>query len=155
MRITFVCTGNTCRSVMAEALFKHMIKGTVLEDIEVDSAGTAASPNFTIFGELKEVFEENGMDVGNHVSKMINKEIMESSDYVLVMTSSHQEAISNRFPELRYKVKMLSEFAEDEIKDIEDPIGRGKRAYEKTFKVIKGYIEKIVERLKNEFEENR
>jgi len=148
-KITFVCTGNTCRSVMAERLFRQIAKKENLE-IDTDSAGTAAMPHYTIFGDLQLVMEENGIDYRGHIPTLVSKDVLENTDLVLVMTKGHKEEINSRFPEYIEKVYMLSEYAGDGEKDIADPIGMGADAYRKAFGEIKYYLEKIVEKIKDE-----
>jgi protein-tyrosine phosphatase len=147
-KITFVCTGNTCRSVMAEKIFERMARGTELENIESDSAGTAAMSHYRVFGDLKEVIEENGLSADGHVPKMISRFIIEESDLVVVMTESHRKNIMERFPGCDDKVFLLSEFAGEGRKDVTDPIGRGIEVYRQTFNEIKEYMNKVIERLK-------
>lgn len=151
-KITFVCTGNTCRSVMAERTFRKLIKDTPLNDIEVDSAGVAAMPYYEIFGDLKEVMDENKIDYSGHVPRMIDKSIVGNSDVILVMTGAHKQEVDYRFPRDKDKVFLLSEYADGAREDIVDPIGLGKEAYRKSFKEISVYLKKLAEKLSYEFE---
>ncbi len=154
-RITFVCTGNTCRSVMAERVFKDMVRETPLAGIIIDSAGTAAMPNYAIIGDLKVVMDEEGIDYSGHAPRMISKKIVKTTDLMLTMTSSHKEQIKYMYPEYREKIFLLSEYADGNEKDILDPIGLGKDTYRKAFKEIGGYLEKLMEKLNEELEGKR
>ncbi|MEA3506738.1 MAG: low molecular weight protein arginine phosphatase [Elusimicrobiota bacterium] len=149
-KITFVCTGNTCRSVMAEKIFNRMVRGTELENIESDSSGTAAMPHYRVFGDLKEVIEENGLSADGHVPRMVSSKIMEESDLIIVMTEAHRKNIMERFTGCKDKIFLLSEFAGEDSKDITDPIGKGIDVYRQTFNEIKEYMNKVIERLNND-----
>ena len=135
---------------MAEKIFQQLIKNTSFNGIEVDSAGTAAMPYYAIVGDLKAVMDEKGVNYAGHIPQMIDEGVMKSSDVILVMTNSHSEEIIYKYPEYKDKVFLLSEYAEGVEKNIDDPIGMGKEAYRKSFSEIKMYLEKIVEKLKNE-----
>ncbi|MFC2061523.1 low molecular weight protein arginine phosphatase [Elusimicrobiota bacterium] len=149
-KITFVCTGNTCRSVMAQKIFERLIKDTELSELETDSAGTAAMPYYAIVGEIKQVMDENEVDYSGHIPKKIDQDILKDSSIVLVMTETHREDILMAYGDYDDKIFLLSEYAEGDIKDIADPIGMGVETYRESFIEIKDYIEKIIERLKNE-----
>ena len=149
-KVTFVCTGNTCRSVMAEYLFKRMLKDAEIDDIEVGSAGTAAMPHYSIFGELAEVFEENGLEYTDHTPTMINRKILKESDLLLVMTKNHKKYINKWFPGYEEKVYLLTEFSGAGKDDVKDPIGQGIEAYREAYEEIKENLEKIIEKLTDE-----
>src|SRR3989339_972981 len=153
-KIVFVCTGNTCKSVMAHKIFEQLIKNTALENLEVDSAGTAAMPYYAILGVLKEVMDEHRVDYSGHIPKMIDREILESADYVVVMTEGHREDINFAFPGFEGKLFLLSELAVGEKKDIPDPIGLGVESYRNTFKIINKYAVKFLERLLKDAEKD-
>lgn len=132
---------------MAEKTFQRLIKNTPLNNIEVDSAGTAAMPFYEIYGDLKEVMDENEIDYSGHTAKMIDKSIMDDSDIVLVMTRAHKQEVDYRFPGDKEKVFLLSEYADGAREDVMDPIGLGKEAYRNSFEEIRKYLVKLVEKL--------
>ncbi|MFH1415305.1 MAG: low molecular weight protein arginine phosphatase [Elusimicrobiota bacterium] len=150
-KVTFVCTGNTCRSVMAERSFKKMIEASPIESILADSAGTAAMPHYAIIGDLKAVMDEKGIDYSGHKPRLLNMGIMKETDLVLAMTEEHKVEIVYRFPEEKEKVFMLSEYVSGEYVDISDPIGLGVEAYRESFDEISEYLIKLKEKLENEF----
>jgi protein-tyrosine phosphatase len=135
---------------MAEKIFESLIKNTHLKEIEVNSAGTAAMSHHAIMADLKEVMDQNKIKYTGHLPQRLDKNIMEKSDLILVMTRSHKEEVSWRFPQFKNKVLLLSEYSDNEQRDIIDPIGQGKDAYRKAFGDIKDYLIKLVEKLSNE-----
>lgn len=156
-KIIFICTGNTCRSVMAEKMFIKRIKNTGLKDVVVDSAGTHAMPYYAIVGDLKTVMDENSVDYAGHIPQMIDENIMKSSDLVIVMTKDHKEEISRRFPAYKDKVFLLTEYADDDNKnkDIIDPIGMSVETYRNVYKQIAENLDKLKEKLDEKSQKNR
>ena len=150
MRITFVCTGNTCRSVMAEKVFNKMLRDKGIEGAMADSAGTAAMSHYSIYGDLELVFDEKGVEHGGHTPRRVDRAIMEEADLVLVMTRGHREFLLEFFPEHSGKVYMLSEYAEGTEEDVPDPIGQGVEAYRRAYCEIERYLENVIERIRDE-----
>ena len=145
--ILFVCTGNSCRSVMAEGFLKKKLKEKNRIDVEVYSAGIMMLSGSGATDMTKQVLANEGIDVSNHHSQKITKEMLKKSDIILVMEHLHEERILEIAPELKNRVFLLKEFAK--IKgnslNIEDPIGMPVEFYERTFSVIKEAVEKIME----------
>ena len=133
---------------MAEYAFKKLVKGTPIEYIKINSAGTAAMPHYTIFGDLEEVMNENGLDFHGHSPTLLNEDILKETDLALVMTCFHKEEINRRFSHYKDKVFLLSGYVDGVDKDIDDPLGQGKDAYERTYNIIERYLERLVDKLK-------
>ncbi|MGB9804694.1 MAG: low molecular weight protein arginine phosphatase [Desulfofundulus sp.] len=123
MKIMFVCTGNTCRSSMAEALARDMVARRGLQgEIEVFSAGIAALPGSEASPQAVEVMEEMGLDLRSHRATLLTRRDLEEADLVLTMTESHKRLIREQAPDLAGKIFTLSEYA-GRGGDIPDPFG--------------------------------
>ena len=147
--ILFVCTGNSCRSIMAEGLLKKALKGLGKGNFEVSSAGTGARDGFTPTFETIEVMKEEGVDVSGYKSKRLTDELINEADLILVMEAAHKEDIAIRVPEAAPKTYLLKEFGLEKTKmdpeylGVPDPIGRPMEVYEASFNAIKREIERI------------
>lgn len=106
-RFLFVCTGNTCRSPIAEALLKHKSNGS----IEVKSAGINAFPGSEASRWTKAVLKEKGLD-DKHASQNINEDLVKWADVILTMTDNHKRVLQQQFPNDAGKVHTLKEFVE-------------------------------------------
>ncbi|MDK2798811.1 MAG: protein arginine phosphatase [Clostridiales bacterium] len=153
-KILFVCTGNTCRSSMAEGLFKKMLEDNGIKDIEVTSAGTAVFFPSGASKHAVEVMKEKGIDLSVHQSKQINDEMIEQADLILTMTVNHQQQLLRICPQAADKIFTLKEFAygiEDiDVPDISDPFGLPKEYYEQCAKEIYLSLVKVIEKIKSE-----
>ncbi len=147
--ILFICTGNVCRSPMAEGIFRFLSKHR--QELTCESAGLAAYPGFPASPNALKVARKYGVDITSHLSKNISEEILKNADYVFAMTSTHLQVIKEQFPEYSKRVYILKEFAQTDdgsfSPDVDDPIGQDEIVYELCFieleKAIKGVLEKI------------
>lgn len=145
--ILFVCTGNTCRSSMAEAMFKDLIKEIDgYEDIKVLSAGTWAIQGQKASGNAIIALKEKNIDLNGHMSKAITKEMVEEADLILTMTRNHKSQILNALPETKDKVHTLKEFAHGNTGglDISDPYGQDIEIYKACANEIEEALKKII-----------
>lgn len=147
MKILFVCTGNTCRSPMAENLFKDMIKNENIDVEKVGSAGINAIPHQFASENSVEVIGEKNIDLESHRSQMLTMKLTEEYDLILTMTNSHKEVILNTAPWLDKKVFTLKEYV-GLNGDIADPFGGSVEIYRDSLNDIEDSLKKLIEKLK-------
>ncbi len=143
MKILFICTGNTCRSPMAEGILKDFAMKNGLS-LDVSSAGTHATKGLPAAQFAVEGMKDIGIDISNHSSNQVNREMLENADLVLTMSNSHKNQLLSQYPFTKDKLFLLNEYAFGTDRQIEDPFGAPKRYYEKARDQIYEAIEEIV-----------
>lgn len=142
MKILFVCTGNTCRSPMAQALLEKIAKDKGL-NIEVKSAGIFALDGQKASANAIEVMKQEGIDLENHRARIIHRDLLEEADLILTMSKSHKEALLSKFDFVKGKVYTLKEYAYGKEEDIEDPFGGDIRDYRRAKEEIKEALKQL------------
>ncbi|WP_100332480.1 low molecular weight protein arginine phosphatase [Bacillus xiapuensis] len=143
MKILFVCTGNTCRSPMAEALLRHR-----RPDWSVKSAGIYAASDCPISEQAKLALEEKKIDA-EHISQGISEEILEWADVVLTMTASHRSMLISQFPEAAQKIHVFKQYVRGQQEDVQDPFGGSIEQYRMTRDELEQLMEQLIEKLSN------
>lgn len=145
-RVLFVCTGNTCRSPMAEALFRKAVEGR--DEYSVKSAGVAASKNASASPETAAIVRGRNSSLKNFGSSPVNEELLKEATHVFTMTRGHLAVLEDLFPEYSDKYYLACEFVDVPGRglgsDVPDPIGMGTSAYEDVANVMEMAIPAII-----------
>jgi protein-tyrosine-phosphatase len=146
--ILFVCTGNSCRSIMAEAYMRHRA-GELGLPYDVRSAGTSTYDGLRPSREALALLEEEGVDIDGLESKKISREMIKWADVILVMEPLHREAVISGMPQAAEKVFLLGDFPNGSTdKSVPDPVGRTINYYKVTYNLITSSVEGLIKWLK-------
>jgi protein-tyrosine-phosphatase len=149
-RILFVCYGNLCRSVLAEALAKKLKAERGLDHLALASAGIGALPDYQAPQQIVDVAKERGLDVTEHRSRTLSPSLIDWADLVLVMESYMMDKIHNMWPEKDAdKVFLLGSFAlgDTVVRDIDDPYGGSPEDFQRCFSEIEASVQGVVRTL--------
>ena len=146
--VLFICTGNICRSPMAEGLLRQMSAGR----IEAASAGLGAGRGQQPSAHAVNVLKEEGIDISDIRSQPVSAHLLEKADYIFTMTRDHLDMLLLLFPEMAGKARLLrfDEAAKGGRADVTDPIGGTRQTYESCKEDIKRAIPRVIEMITGE-----
>jgi len=141
-RILVVCTGNICRSPMAEELLRSSLPKT---GFLVQSAGVAALVGESADPLAIRVMQEHGYDIMSHRAQQLNQPLLLNSDLVLSLDQSHNDWINSRYPHLRGRAHKFGRWQNN--MDIADPYRKPQAAFEQAFQDIRISTENWIKRI--------
>jgi protein-tyrosine phosphatase len=150
--ILFVCSGNICRSPMAEAMLRSMMPQDWHSEVKIYSAGTLGIEGAPADERAKRVMEEININLRSHRSQGVTPESVKNCDYILVMSSDHLDYFREHFPEHMDKVHLLRSFKRDdpladELVSIADPVDAPLERFRDTRDMIQKEIMRILPQL--------
>ena len=143
--VLFVCTGNTCRSALAQAIFSQKSREAGLE-IRFLSAGTTALEGDPASAHARTVAREKGLDLDSHVAAAVSAEHVAQADVILTMREAQKAEILARFPEAGGKVFVIGEYLDNSGHEVPDPFGLGLDEYRKTAATIEHFAHLFFEK---------
>lgn len=140
--VVTVCTGNICRSPLAEYLFRSRLEGV---SAKVSSAGIQALVNQPADVLAQEIAQTHGLDLSPHLGRQVEKSVLEEHELVLVMEDHHRDYIRSRFPQVSGKVFLLGKWEEE--MQIPDPYKKSPDFFKEVYSQIDRSVAHWVNRM--------
>lgn len=128
-RILVLCTGNICRSPVAEALFKQRFPTR-----NITSAGLGALVGEGVEPQARRLAEADGIDLSAHVARQVDNEMLRSADLILVMSDGHRRAVAERYSPASGKTMLLTTWIDDSA--VPDPYRKSPSAFEHVHRLL-------------------
>jgi protein-tyrosine-phosphatase len=139
-KLLFVCSGNTCRSPLAEGIAKKLFPEDLLKKVRLSSAGTSAVEGHPASSLAVEVALKRSIDLSTHRSRVLNRQLVKDADLIITMGAKHRETVGVIEPAALHYTRLLTDFCDEQTGDIPDPIGLGSEEYEETFRALERCI---------------
>lgn len=146
LHIVFVCTGNICRSPMAEGFMRHKFKEMGRHDLSISSMGIHGLNDYPATEYAQKVCEKDGFDISSHKARSLVGDELQKADLIFCMEPVHKKFVQTFFPWLREKVFLLGAWPDKATRksSIQDPMGGSYEKYQQVFDLIKSHIERII-----------
>jgi protein-tyrosine-phosphatase len=145
-KILFVCSGNTCRSPLAEGIARKIFPDRSATSVVVSSAGSSALEGVPASAHAVEVAARQDIDLTTHQSRLLSRDVIKAADLIVTMGEKHRSTVGVIEPKALDYTVLLTEFC-DEREDVPDPIGGGIEEYESAFELIRRCVEALAARL--------
>ena len=149
MSVLFVCTGNTCRSPLAAALWRRAAAARGLNP-EAVSAGVAAEDGAPASAEAIAVAREDGLDLGPHRAQLLTRPLVRAARLVLTMGARQRDFIGVLAPEALAYTWVLRAYATGRPGDVSDPYGRDRVVYRRTLRELTDLVDRSLQRWSDE-----
>ena len=146
-RLLFVCSGNTCRSPLAEGIARKIFPEDLLQKVEISSAGSSAVEGLPASFLAVEVAKKRSIDLSSHRARLLNKGLVNEADLIIAMGSKHRDMVGAFEPSALNYTYLLTDFCDGETGDIPDPIGLGAEEYENTYRALENCLHGLAVKL--------
>ena len=145
--ILFVCSGNTCRSPLAQAIAQRVFSSRPARGWLVSSAGSSATEGLPASEHSLEIARNHGFDLTAHRSRPLSSEMAEQTDLIVAMGAGHRSHVGMIDGDALEHTYLLTDFCEDLDGDVPDPIGGDLETYERVYEMIHRCVEGLADAL--------
>lgn len=147
-RILFVCSGNTCRSPLAEVIARQLLPTRLDFEVEIASAGASAVEGTPASQYSLEVARDHGLDLSGHRSRALTAAMVRDADLIVTMGNRHREAVGAIDADALEHTYLLTNFSDHQLGEIPDPVGGDCATYERTYLTIRECVEAMAQKLR-------